>query len=813
MYSEWLVLPVTEDAKERSTSVLQNTLVSDIEVNWCMEVICFGLRLPLAEHEAIRDCVHDDANQYFRRMLRHLYNLFEPREDSQTDMISRQAVLCHQVLRRLQTVAQESTKIEKETWDEILRFLLAVNDVLLAPPSRKDDMGSHMCERILTALFEVWLLACSRCFPSPNLWKTFRELCCTWRHRGALVEQWNRINLVLTAAVLRLMYGHHYPELKLEDEAVSLAAELSGEQLAQAWYRFLHVLGNPVDLCRPEVVSQTPGFYSLLEASDSIVDPFQNPCLAALPHIFHRAMMGIATLVDATLGISPVAAEEDHQKGGGATRITAISNLKAGMSKPGVFSNIRASTSSALAPAATTGASLAAAPLVPPPTPPATAAPQQLRPTPAPMRPRCNSVLHLYGAWLFEAALVGSELDAQGSSGLVQTDGAESSMHSRSGSLLESGGSGSGSTRSAASASGGGSASFPGVPEAIEIPPCLSVESFEAGQAEAVGTLCRLFCSKRTGEEILPVYFSRFYLALQHCLGSIELRSQVVASILLNSCNLFRQDLEGVNVLLPLFLQALESVFCADKDSKIRSLPNVPQVELHFGTNQSITFQSLRARLMNLLIGALQIETDSTNTQMLLGGLLFCVQDATAYEEANQVTQPGPSGGQDNASMTYSNLLCSDSANALFVRSIYLVCHRLISSWKTDVHVSLAALEVLSGLARIRQPQQDSLECPRAVKWICDFIVYQCQRPPPFHSRDLHSTIVAAFQCLTAWLMAHPLLMQDKETVHHVLEVVELGISGSKSQVPMDKFFWFRWPYHLGFRINYFSAILHCDVV
>ncbi|KAL3187251.1 hypothetical protein MRX96_025563 [Rhipicephalus microplus] len=347
---------------------------------------------------------------------------------------------------------------------------------------------------------------------------------------------------------------------------------------------------------------------------------------------------------------------------------------------------------------------------------------------------------------------------------------------------------------------------FPGVPDSIEIPPYLSIESFEAGQAEAVGTLCRLFCSKRTGEEILPVYFSRFYLALQHCLGNIELRSQVVASILLNSCNLFRQDLEGVNVLLPLFLQALESVFCADKDSKIRSLPNVPQVELRwasthlllsmlplplhygnltlkdFGTNQSITFQSLRARLMNLLIGALQIETDSTNTQMLLGGLLFCVQDATAYEEANQVTQPGPSGGQDNASMTYSNLLCSDSANALFVRSIYLVCHRLISSWKTDVHVSLAALEVLSGLARIRQPQQDSLECPRAVKWICDFIVYQCQRPPPFHSRDLHSTIVAAFQCLTAWLMAHPLLMQDKETVHHVLEVVELGISGSKSQ-------------------------------
>ncbi|KAH9380146.1 hypothetical protein HPB48_009250 [Haemaphysalis longicornis] len=214
-------------------------------------------------------------------------------------MISRQAVLCHQVLRRLQSVAQDSTKIEKETWDEILRFLLAVNDILLAPPSKKDDMGSHLCERILTALFEVWLLACDRCFPSPNLWKTLRELCCTWRHRGALVEQWNRTNLFLTSAMLRLILVLPFAALP-EEEVPSAVSELSGEQLAQAWYRFLHLLGNPVDLCRPEVVSQ--GFYGLLEEADCIMDPSQSPCLAALPHIFHRAMAGIATLVDAFLG-------------------------------------------------------------------------------------------------------------------------------------------------------------------------------------------------------------------------------------------------------------------------------------------------------------------------------------------------------------------------------------------------------------------------------------------------------------------------------------------------------------------------------
>ena len=43
--------------------------------------------------------------------------------------------------------------------------------------------------------------------------------------------------------------------------------------------------------------------------------------------------------------------------------------------------------------------------------------------------------------------------------------------------------------------------------------------------------------------------------------------------------------------------------------------------------------------------------------------------------------------------------------------------------------------------------------------------------------------IVAAFHCLTLWLVEHDYLMHDKECLQGVLEVVELGISGSKSQV------------------------------
>ncbi len=43
-----------------------------------------------------------------------------------------------------------------------------------------------------------------------------------------------------------------------------------------------------------------------------------------------------------------------------------------------------------------------------------------------------------------------------------------------------------------------------------------------------------------------------------------------------------------------------------------------------------------------------------------------------------------------------------DTAHAVFVRATYLVCHRLISSWKSDLNTSLAALEMLGGLARVK---------------------------------------------------------------------------------------------------------------
>ena len=56
----------------------------------------------------------------------------------------------------------------------------------------------------------------------------------------------------------------------------------------------------------------------------------------------------------------------------------------------------------------------------------------------------------------------------------------------------------------------------------------------------------------------------------------------------------------------------------------------------------------------------------------------------------------------------------------------------------------------------------DSSDRKRAVSSICGYIVYQCSRPAPLQSRDLHSMIVAAFQFLCVWLTEHPDMLDEK---------------------------------------------------
>ncbi|WAR19879.1 RLGPB-like protein, partial [Mya arenaria] len=674
-----------------------SNLDTHAEVKWTMEVLCYGLSLPLDQLDTIKDCV----NVY----CEWLSALTSPK-------LPRQALLCHRVLRTIESVAKESAMLTRETWETLLKFLLAANNSLLSPPTEKDDIGDHLCERVLSVLFELWLLACQKCFPSPSLWKTFRKMCIYWRHHEALISQWHRVNHALTARLLKFMFGPDYPEL--DEGGLLVPSDMTNDCISQSWFRFLHVIQNPVDLAKPELISQTPMFLRLALESEDVIDPRQHECLAKLPQIFYKAMRGVSIMVNAFLGIAQDVKEENMltslslQTPSGRQSImgppTPPGQRKAGRPLAAITAPLtqRGSKASSVASSKST-----------------TPAPQCLpgllsldsRLPLAPNRPKCNSILHLFGPWLFDASLANVKI-LPGHKNAGQTHRRTNSLidHSRPTSL------------------------------AIDMSPEKTAHcdnSYEQGRAEACGTLCRLFCAHKTGEEILPAYYSR----LCEQIPSVELRKACVHLLLSMLC-------------LPLHF----------KDLEIKDILAGEAIAEH-----SVSFISLKPRITELLLNALQIETDSTNTQMLLGGLMLLVQDMALCEEAEQTTVQPP---QDDTDHTVH----ADSAYGLFGHATSLVCTRLMASWRAELSTAIAAMELLSGLAKVKISPPNLLMCKRTVKWICDFIVNQCSRPTLYHSRDLHSMIVAAFKCLTLWLVEHSRLLYDKECLHNVLEVVELVV-------------------------------------
>jgi len=78
--------------------------------------------------------------------------------------------------------------------------------------------------------------------------------------------------------------------------------KMDSDHIVQCWFRFLHVLSNPVDLSRPHIIANTQQFLQATLTSSDVPALHQVECLRQLPTIFFRAMCCIATIVDAFLG-------------------------------------------------------------------------------------------------------------------------------------------------------------------------------------------------------------------------------------------------------------------------------------------------------------------------------------------------------------------------------------------------------------------------------------------------------------------------------------------------------------------------------
>lgn len=89
----------------------------------------------------------------------------------------------------------------------------------------------------------------------------------------------------------------------MEEDAQLIPAGMTNDCIAQTWYRFLRTIGSPIALCSPQIVSKTPRFMQWVGTQAEGVETFHHSCLLMLPHIFLKAIKGIASQVDAFLGM------------------------------------------------------------------------------------------------------------------------------------------------------------------------------------------------------------------------------------------------------------------------------------------------------------------------------------------------------------------------------------------------------------------------------------------------------------------------------------------------------------------------------
>jgi hypothetical protein len=304
-----------EDSKERFKSAE--------DVKWTMHVICFGLGLPLSEGETLKGCVTiyldwlsslsalpkqevpleilKDPNMYCQRILQHFKNLFVPKTEG---TLALQASLCMKVLQGVQRISHECSKMNEKTLKVMLQFLLSVSDFLLSPPFVPGGLTEQLCRLLIEVLFDVWLQACVWAFPDPTLWNTLQEMCCTWRHHTDFVALWNKTIFSITRRVLLVEYGSGFPLYPLDDKKheIRIPTSLDNKCLVQSWFRFLHIMGNPVDLSNKEIIGNTPKFKEHVLINANLHQPSEHSCLSSMPQNFYAAMKGIATVADTLLG-------------------------------------------------------------------------------------------------------------------------------------------------------------------------------------------------------------------------------------------------------------------------------------------------------------------------------------------------------------------------------------------------------------------------------------------------------------------------------------------------------------------------------
>ncbi len=718
---------------------------------------------------------------------------------------------------------------------------MAINDSVLSQPFNKEDFVEILSSRIVATLFEIWLIACNKNFPSPSLWKTFQEFCANWRHHISLVMEWNRVCFALTQRLLELTWWPEstnsrnltiFTDSNAAYDILTIINSMNTETVLQAWFRFFHIIGRPIDFCDQITIQKileqskqqhqqrfeqnNPNLFN--NNNNVLASNFS--CIKKLPLIFLEFIKGISRIVDLYLGINSSARGPAlSQLSIGHSYSSPINPTKTNLvniptntttleqkirsksvmvhntttSTPPLSSNLQQSTIQTNTPIIANLTQLHQ-----------TDAGIKLQYFYKSNRPSVNSLLHLVGHWLFEAALKYFPDKSSSSSNNDSSSSNQSENYTK-----------------------------------LQNNNQLN-RDFVLGQAEAYGIMCKIFCSIKTNECILPEYLSRFYtilllgLRVPSNFGDLNINNEyesgeILGSIIVNGHNLFKLDLDGINVLHLPMLNALYAVFNLKypiKEENIKSdglkpkellksvfhigfssislvemkryciyilssflclashLNSLPIYDRDLNPILNQSFFSLRSKVLEIFLAAISNEQDTVNLQMLFGcGRLivgeWSLDETTKYSLFYSETSNSIQQSTDNK---------KDKLSYCFNQVVSLICAPLKMNYSTlqNHSFALAIFDALSVIAAgdIINEDENVFKC--AISWIWHYVKTQIKRRSREHTKEMHSVIVAAYNCLIVLLLKKPNLLRDKQCLQTITNCIEIGISGSSSY-PSDQ--------------------------
>jgi hypothetical protein len=349
-------------------------------------------------------------------------------------------------------------------------------------------------------------------------------------------------------------------------------------------------------------------------------------------------------------------------------------------------------------------------------------------------------------------------------------------------------------------------------PSSCEFP---LMDGIAAGKSAALGALCRIVCEKSSFEELSTDQLAQFYLIIHKAL--VERDRLTLCSILYYGNELFKLGLKGVEILLPNYLMAIDIILT--ESMKLRLHPSIQEIEMRhtclqalssivswpttFGaagiidesigsklgignTNlleQRPTFLDLRQRLLKILVHTLRNEPDPTNLHLTLTSCAVFCYECSRHDldvhSARKILASSSDGGFD-----------SDEDKCFAISALRAVvsaiCDNIYKSqWTTELTISLAALDCLNSLAALPNmilfSYDDMSTGSLIVTSLCRFIDVQLKKPPMYHSRDLHSSVVAAYSSLGIWLTSAPKLTEIESALATIAEAIEFGLTGGKN--------------------------------